>query len=273
MLLKFIVFLILLSSQVVASSNDLVIGCTYKCDVFFTLAMRKISNSKNIRIKLIDLSVQKEINFSELDAVIVPGGADIDPKYYVSEVEPQLQTHIRSLDHLVKYSSEGKKRDPFEFNFLKQYFASSGASNLPLLGICRGMQMLAVSQGIPLYIDIKTELGIRNRRYLFDRIHIVDQNSLINDLFSITSFKAFKRHHQGIRVPYFIEHKKRWPEVEITSYSNNGAIAESIEFINRPVLGVQFHPENDFGFERRIIFGWLVERALERKHLKEQVTL
>lgn len=273
MTIKLLVLVILFSSQVFAGTKDLVIGCTYKCDSFFKIAMKRISRSKNISIRLVDLSVQKELKLSELDGVIVPGGADIDPKYYASAVEPDLQAHIKSLDHLVKYSFQGKKRDPFEFEFLKKYFASAGAIDLPLLGICRGMQMLAVSQGIPLYIDIKTELDIRNRRYLFDRIHIENVNSLLNELFKVSSFKAFKRHHQGIRIPYFNEHKARWPEVEITSYSNNGLIAESLEFKNRPVLGVQFHPENDFGFERRIIFSWLIEKALERKKLKDQISL
>lgn len=272
-MIKLLLLLVLFPFQTFASTGDLVIGCTYKCDSFFKIAMKSISRSKKISIRLVDLSLQKNLKFSELDGVIVPGGADIDPKYYVTAVEPDLQAHIKSLDHLVKYSTQGKKRDPFEFAFLRNYFSSSETIDLPLLGICRGMQMLGVSQGIPLYVDINAELGIRNRRYLFDRIHIKNEETLLNELFKVTSFKAFKRHHQGIRIPYFNEHKDRWPDVEITSFSNNGLIAESLEFKNRPVLGVQFHPENDFGFERRIIFSWLVEKAIERKKLKDQISL
>lgn len=92
--------------------------------------------------------------------------------------------------------------------------------------------------------------------------------SLMNELFSST-FKGFERHHQGIRVSYFKENQDRWPHLKITSYSNNGTIAESLEFSERPVLGVQFHPENDFGFERNRIFGWLISKAKERKSSKQ----
>ena len=127
--------------------------------------------------------------------------------------------------------------------------------------------MLAVSQGIPLYVDIKKEIGIRNRRYLFDRIHVDQEPSLMNTLFS-KSFLAFKRHHQGIRIEYFNSHRDRWPNLRLTSFSNSKRIAESIEFDDRPILGVQFHPENDFGFERNRIFGWLIEKAIERSNEK-----
>jgi len=96
--------------------------------------------------------------------------------------------------------------------------------------------------------------------------------SLMNELFS-QSFKGFERHHQGIRVSYFNENAARWPQLQVTSYSNRGLIAESLEFKNRPVLGVQFHPENDFGFERNRIFGWLIDKAMERKRLNKTQVL
>lgn len=255
----FVVFSI--SSQ--ATTKELVIGCTTKCDMFFRLAFRRVTPPE-LSIRLIDLSDEVKTDMSKLDGVIIPGGADIDPRYYTGQIEPELAEHIRSLDHLVKYSAEGHRRDSFEFNFLKKYFDDPSTINLPVLGICRGMQVLAVSQGIPLYIDIKTEQGIRNRRYLYDRIHIAPEASLMDELFEITEFRAFKRHHQGIRVDYFNDHSDRWPHLRITSFSNRGLIAESLEFSNRSVLGVQFHPENDFGFERRILFNWLIREALKR---------
>ncbi len=255
--------LIVFSITAHAATKELVIGCTTKCDMFFRLAFRRVSPA-GLRIRLIDLSAELETDMSKLDGVIIPGGADIDPNYYIGNVEPELAAHIRSLDHLVKYSAEGRRRDPYEFNFLKKYFNDPSTKNLPVLGICRGMQVLAVSQGIPLYIDIKTELGIRNRRYVYDRIHIEPETSLMDELFEITQFRAFKRHHQGIRVNYFNDHSDLWPHLKLTSFSNRGLIAESLEFSNRPVLGVQFHPENDFGFERKILFNWLIREALKR---------
>lgn len=263
-MMKFLIMLVLTICSFPILAEEIVFGCTTKCDVFFRLAFKRVT-PKGVTVKLLDLSIMDELDFKKLDAIIIPGGADIDPKYYIKNVEPELAQHIRDLDHLVKYSAEGKRRDPFEFEVLRKYFSDPSTKDLPVLGICRGMQVLGVSQGIPLYVDIKTELGIKNRRYLYDRIQIEPEVSLINDLFEITAFKAFKRHHQGLRVDYFHAHSDRWPQLKITAYSNKGLIAEALEFSNRPVLGVQFHPENDFGFERRIIFNWLIQEARKRK--------
>lgn len=267
--MRYIIFFFLISFSVFGYTGEkLTIGCATKCDVFFHYALKKVARMKNVQIEIVDISRQgPDISLKKFDGIIFPGGADIDPKYYLSEVEPELQEYTKSRDHLVKYTKEGERRDPIEYNLLKAYFSNDSLKTLPILGVCRGMQMLAVSQGIPLYVDIKTELGIRNRRYLYDRIHLEAGNTLMNDLFQ-NSFLGFERHHQGIRVSYFQKHSDRWPNLSITAYSNNGLIAESLEFSDRPVLGVQFHPENDFGFERNRIFGWLIEKAILRKQLR-----
>lgn len=269
--LFFLLFAFAISVQTFAAS--LTIGCATKCDVFFRYALKKVAKQNGVSVRVLDMSAEgPSTEWEKYDAVIFPGGADINPSYYLASVEQELQEHTRSLDHLVKYSEEGKRRDPIEYNLLKEYFSNPTAKDLPVLGVCRGMQMLAVSQGIPLYVDIKTELGIKNRRYLYDRIELEPGVSLINELFS-ASFKGFKRHHQGIRVPYFQSNSERWPHLKLTSFSNEGRIAESLEFLNRPVLGVQFHPENDFGFERNRIFGWLIKKAKARRLKLEEQSL
>jgi putative glutamine amidotransferase len=253
-------------------AKTVTVGCATKCDFFFKLALKREAKTQNVSVRIVDVSKSgTTIDWKNYDAIILPGGADIDPKYYLPHVEPELQEYTKNLDHLVKYSAEGKRRDPIEYNLLKEYFAREDLANMPILGVCRGMQMLAVSQGIPLYVDIKTELGIKNRRYLWDRIYIDSQhsNSLMSQLFT-QSFRAFKRHHQGIRIEYFNKYAHRWPDIALTAFSNKDLIAEAIEFRNRPVMGVQFHPENDFGFERNRIFGWLIKQALKRKSGNEQ---
>ena len=260
------IVLFLISFQIHADS--LTIGCATKCDVFFQYALKKVAKLNKVDVSLVDISADGPVvDWKKYDGIIFPGGADINPAYYLSSVEPELREYTNSLNHLVKYTEEGKRRDPIEYGILKEYFSKAELESLPVLGVCRGMQMLAVSQGIPLWVDIKTEIGIRNRRYLYDRIELEPGESLMNELFS-GSFKGFERHHQGIRVPYFQENFARWPHLKITSFSNKRRIAESLEFRNRPVVGVQFHPENDFGFERNRIFGWLIEKALQRKSQK-----
>ena len=138
-------------------------------------------------------------------------------------------------------------------------------NKIPLFGICRGMQVLTVSQGIPLYIDIKHELGIKNRRYTLDLVSVNDENSLIKSLMKKSKFRGVELHHQGLHVPYFLKHIENWPHLNLTATSNGGKIGEVLEFSNRPVLGVQFHPEYTFGKVRQNLFKWLLNKACENK--------
>lgn len=245
----------------------LTIGCSTNCKYFYRRAIYKTAKRLGYKVKILNMyNKNLNINFDEVDAVLIPGGADINPKYYTPFVEDTLRDKIERLDYLVNYSDEGDQRDPFEYKLLQNYFKLPQTNKLPLLGICRGMQLIGVSQKVPLYVDIKTELGIRNRRYLFDKVTITDKTSLLYEVLKFNRFRGFKQHHQGIRVPYFRDNKDRWPHLKITSYSNNRRIAESLEVTNREALGVQFHPEIDFGKERRRIFSWLLKKACIKKY-------
>ena len=269
-IMKYLIISFLFILPLQALTATIRVGCTTKCDIFFKYALKKAASRIGHKVVMLDMSKEyPTINWQNYDAVIVPGGADINPSYYLDYVEDDLKEYTKSLDHLVKYSEEGRRRDPIEFSIIKEYFSREDLKDIPVLGVCRGMQLLAVSQGIPLYVDIKTELGIRNRRYLFDRIFTGEKDSLMMELFPY-SFWAFKRHHQGIRVDYYQKNIKRWPQLKLTAFSNRDLIAEAIEFKERPVLGVQFHPENDFGFESARIFNWLLSYAIHEDNLKNE---
>jgi gamma-glutamyl-gamma-aminobutyrate hydrolase PuuD len=244
------------------------IACTTDCGKFNTWALKRYAKKLGYQINITNIYSENQTpDLSKYDAILIPGGADINPDYYIQSVEPELQEHIRKLDYLVDYTSEGRQRDPFEYNLLQGYFNSKdrGTFFTPILGICRGMQMLTVSQGIPLFIDIKEELGIKNRRYTLDKVSITNKESLLYDIQKRSTFRAVELHHQGLRLDYFLDNKERWPHLDVTSVSNGGKIAESIEFYNRPVLGVQFHPEYTFGKTRRNLFSWFLQRGCMKK--------
>lgn len=244
------------------------IACTTDCGRFNKWALKRYAKKLGYSINITNIYSENQTpDLSKYDAILIPGGADINPDYYIESVEPSLQEHIRKLDYLVDYTSEGKKRDPFEYDLLQNYFNSKdrGTFFTPILGICRGMQMLTVSQGIPLFIDIKEELGIKNRRYTLDKVSVTNKESLIYDIQRKSSFRAVELHHQGLRLDYFQNHKERWPHLDVTAVSNGGKIAETIEFYNRPVLGVQFHPEYTFGKTRKNLFSWLLQRSCMKK--------
>jgi gamma-glutamyl-gamma-aminobutyrate hydrolase PuuD len=250
--------------------ETLQIACTYQCNKWVIRGLYRQAKRNGYNIKVSNI-FNKSVDLKSFDAFILPGGADINPSYYINEViEPQLRDLIRKRDYLVNYSVEGKKRDPFEYNFLKKYFADQSMKSTPVLGICRGMQMLTVSQGIPLYIDIKTEFGISNRIWKLDKTRMNTRNSVVSKLMRRKKFRAVELHHQGLRLDYFRRHKEKWPHLAVTGTSNRDRIAEVLEFSNRPVLGVQFHPEYTFGRVRRSIFNWVLRSACHNHNQQKE---
>lgn len=248
-------------------NQTLNIACTTDCGKFNTWAMRSAAKRLGYHISFKNIYVENStVDLSKFDAVLIPGGEDINPNYYTPFVGPELRKHIEDLLYLVDLTTNGRKRDIFEYNLLENYFSNSQFVTTPILGICRGMQMLTVSQKIPLYVDINYELGIKNRKYTLDKVYITNHESAIFDTIKKSSFRGVEIHHQGLRLDYFLKNKERWPDLEVTAVSNGGKIAESLEFKNRPVLGVQFHPEYTFGKVRRRVFDWFLNRACHKKN-------
>lgn len=249
--------------------TKLVIGCAYKCGLPYKLRLNFSAWALGYRIDVVDLRELGPLEeaLKKVDAVLIPGGADINPDYYADKVTPELAAYIQENRSLVKLNAESAVRDPYEYALVRSYLENDTHADLPLLGICRGMQMMTVGQGIPLYLDIKTELGIKNRRYLFDRVHL-EKGTKLDEIYVNDSFKGFKLHHQGLRVPYYKEHAATYPDVRVTAYSNDGLIAEGIEYQSRPAIGVQYHPEKSLTGTAAPIFRWLLTRSCEYKNAK-----
>jgi gamma-glutamyl-gamma-aminobutyrate hydrolase PuuD len=252
----------------------LTIGCSNDCSFIYRFRIMMTAMGMGYKVKFINMPSYKDLrkSLAEVDAVVLPGGADIDPKYYLDSITPELADYTKRNLSLVNFSKEGQRRDPFEYSLVKLYSQDDAFKNLPMLGICRGLQMMAVAQGIPLYLDIKTELGISNRMNRFDTISIVsDSDSLMDSIYKNDEIKGFKLHHQGIRLPYYEIHNSNYPLTKVTSYSNENKIAESIEYLHRPALGVQYHPERSFSAASVPVFRWVLQKACEYKtsHKKE----
>lgn len=124
--------------------------------------------------------------------------------------------------------------------------------------------MMSVAQGIPLYLDIKTELGIKNRQFLFDKIQI-KSSSLMKSLYGEKKIKGFKRHHQGLRVPYWKANQDDYPFVKVSAFSHDEKIAEALEYTHRPALGVQFHPEMSTPKTTNPILKWFLTKSCEHR--------
>lgn len=249
--------------------HSIKIGCTTKCKLFYQRALRSAAHELGAEIEVMDLSLEDRIHWERVDAILIPGGPDINPCYYLASIEKDLREHTKKMDKYVHYSSQGKRRDAFEHGLLMEYFHNQGVKDLPILGICRGMQMLAVSQGIPLYVDIREELGISHPYIWLDKVEVKDKESLMSRLSEGKTLVGAKLQHQAIRTDYFFHHHERWPNVEITAFSHEDHLAEAIEFKDRPILGVQFHPEVSPGSRMTNIFKWFIQTAMERHRHQE----
>jgi len=244
------------------------IGCSEECSFLYRFRLRTTSWALGYRTRVITLTPENITQEKHtINGILIPGGADIDPDYYLPAVSPELQKYTEDNRQLVNFSAEGKRRDPFEYQLVKTYSEDESYKDLPMLGICRGMQMMSVAQGIPLYLDIKTELGIKNRKNIFDHVKIESKKSLMNSIYSRESLRGFKIHHQGLRVPYYFNNQDNYPNVKVTAFSHNKKIAEALEYTHRPALGVQYHPEKSFTQTSAPVFRWFLKKACEHKNL------
>lgn len=250
-------------------NRALVIGHTYKLDWFTTFRMKNSARLLGYKIKFKDLrAIQADVEaLNSIDALLVPGGADINPSYYNRATLPQeVQDQINEHKHLYNASAEGDARDPHEYSLYVTYFGNPQYATLPALGICRGMQMMSVARGIPLVLDIKAELGIKNRYNKFDRFRVTEEGGVMGDIFPSGTALGFKYHHQNPRLDYLQRYPERHPEARVTATSWSGRITEAIEFTDRPALGIQFHPEKSLPSVKHRIFKWFLTEACEHTH-------
>lgn len=101
----------------------------------------KINGNKITNIEVRELRPNLPINFTEIDGILLSGGLDVNPRFYGEEI---------------RYDSVkcDEPRDEFELDIIKK----SLELNTPVLGICRGIQILNVAFGGTLYQDISNDI-------------------------------------------------------------------------------------------------------------------
>ena len=188
-----------------------------------------------------------------LDGLVLSGGADIDPDYLGEE----------PLDCI----SINPRRDAQELMLVNL----AVERQIPILGICRGIQILTAALGGKLYQDIKTQHGrpcIEHSQTIARGLPShdvkIEKSSLLHSLMGTETLAVNSFHHQAV---------KEVPQgFRITAMSADGIIEgmESTSF--RPILGVQWHPECFILEGDRTmmpIFNWLTEQAALFKRAKE----
>ncbi|MGB0094022.1 MAG: gamma-glutamyl-gamma-aminobutyrate hydrolase family protein [Solirubrobacteraceae bacterium] len=175
-----------------------------------------------------------------VDGLILAGGADIDPGAYGAEPHPLTAGTLPERDH-------------FEIALIRR----AVERDMPVLGICRGMQLLNIAFGGTLIQHVPDEVGHEDhRRYLgsFDgadhEVHLTP-GSLAAGAAGEAVHNTLSHHHQGVA--------RIGEGLEVTGYSTLDELPEAIEVPDRRfVLGVQWHPEAD---EQSSVITALVEQA------------
>lgn len=160
-----------------------------------------------------------------IDGLLLTGGGDIDPTLYGEE--PHL-----------KLGSVSPQRDCAEIALVKEMFRL----DKPILGICRGLQILNVACGGRMYQDIHThhdQFALQHvqkapRNHLSHFVH-VEKGTMLESIVNRVQFKVNSFHHQAVR---------HVPKPFIVSAVASDGIVEAIESTaHRFVMGVQWHPE------------------------------
>lgn len=180
--------------------------------------------------------------YAELvDGVLFSGGEDVDPAFYGEE----QQWGCGDVCPL---------RDEFEVKLLRALLEKHPEK--PILGICRGEQVLNVAMGGTLYQDIKSEPAgcIRHQqqqlsRYASHQVE-VSENSKLHDIYGATEVMVNSFHHQAV--------KDIGPGLAVTARASDGII-EGFEKPDHPYfVAVQWHPErlveHEFHPEHKALF-------------------
>lgn len=183
-----------------------------------------------------------------LDGLLLTGGPDLDPAHFGEPPHPRLGRVVPD-------------RDAHELALCREALARG----MPVLGICRGIQVLAVAAGGTLWQDVPSQVAGAIQHYQdAPRWHgshrvEVQPNSLLAALIGTAPPPVNSFHHQAVRdVP---------PGFAVTARAPDGVV-EAVEHPGLPFcLGVQWHPEDmwqDVGAYLNLFRG-LVEAAAGRR--------
>jgi putative glutamine amidotransferase len=193
-------------------------------------------------------------HYKLLDAIVFPGGADVEPRRYGAVAREDC--HLTVMPEL----------DEVELALARWALAD----DLPILAICRGIQLVNVACGGTLWQDVQVEgvtaeLHERSPRDLLAHDLDVVPGSLLARTIGQTRIKVNTIHHQAIR--------QLGDSLEVAGRSSDGLI-EAIEMPGHQfVLGIQCHPEELRDKERWAarLFEAVVAAGADRRQARSRV--
>lgn len=173
-----------------------------------------------------------------VEGMIFTGGCDINPERY-NEKNDGLSVDICDI------------RDQMELYLLNKAIKQA----VPVLGICRGHQLINIHYGGTLFQDVMTQYNTE-----IDHINLegeadhlahgvkLDVNSRLKQWLRVDKFKVNSRHHQAI--------KRLGEGLAVAGRSRDG-IVEAIEHVSDDVIGVQWHPEDIFDLQPDLFIAFI----------------
>ena len=170
-------------------------------------------------------SVPTETLMEGVGGLLLSGGPDVDPGFYGATPDPDAGLYMsRPLDDL-------------EFRLLEHALQR----DMPVLAICRGMQVLNVAFGGQLIQDLPGHRAVREGdRWVSEshQIYLAPGAKAAPIIGSAGFFRVNSRHHQGVREP------QKSPRLMATAYSVEDGYIEGLESPEHSwVIGLQCHPE------------------------------
>ncbi len=201
-------------------------------------------------IELVSAADSRRVRADDYDGVLFAGGEDVDPVFYGEE-----KRHESVHDN--------QARDEFEFALLEDAMARRA----PILGICRGVQMINVKFGGTLYQDMKEDAGPETEHRQTDvgktrqepshSILVTDADSSLGTILHGTC-RVNSLHHQAV--------KRLGRGLKVTARSEDGFVEAVESAADYPFLmAVQWHPEEmvNGSAEQREIFTRFVAKCRE----------
>ncbi|WP_350343423.1 gamma-glutamyl-gamma-aminobutyrate hydrolase family protein [Proteinivorax tanatarense] len=180
---------------------------------------------------------------NHLDGLLLSGGDDVNPLSFAQEPVPDMGI----VDPL---------RDNLELTLTKEFMRT----DKPILGICRGLQVINIVLGGTIIQDLPSHTGEwighsqkGTRAYASHSVDI-EENTLLRSIIDKDTIYTNSFHHQAV--------DKVGKDLIINCRSKDGLI-EGLEHTEKQILGVQWHPENLWkNTEENIkLFNWLVSNC------------
>ncbi len=205
-----------------------------------------VASSGGVPVVIPAVTLESSHLLERLDGLILAGGGDVAPEAYGGE------------RHETVYSVN-EERDQCEFDLLRRALREPG---LPILCICRGLQVLNVVLGGSLHVHLPERLGetvphrIPPRETCRHRV-VVEPQSRLGKILGRNEIEVLSWHHQGI--------DRLGKQLRAVAWADDGLV-EAVEHVEHDwCIGVQWHPEMDpESEEQRQLFRAFVNAAMQR---------